>query len=130
MKLCPTATATCPNRRLNERGMTMMEVMVSILILTIALLGLLSMGMVALDGNRWSHNSTKSTQLVQEKMEGLRTSKDPESGHETVGDITLTWEVSTVGSHLKRIAVSAAWENDREITERNSMTSYLMTDGI
>ena len=43
--------ATKKNIRLNEQGITIMEVLIAMIILSLSLLLLLNMAMVALDGN-------------------------------------------------------------------------------
>ena len=50
----------------NEDGFTILEVMTSMLIMAFALLLLLHLAMIALDGNKWASSTTSSTQLMQE----------------------------------------------------------------
>ena len=62
--------------RKNERGITILEVLIAMIILSFSLLLLLNMAMVALDGNDWSNKTTVATQLMQQKLEQLRSVKD------------------------------------------------------
>ena len=113
-------------RRLkSEAGISLLEVMISVVILTIALLGLLGMGMVALEGNQWANYSTKSTQLVQQKLEELRASINPESGSEDIDDIHLVWSVGDAGSNLKKVTVKATWVNQRKENQSNALSTLM-----
>ncbi|MEE8577304.1 MAG: prepilin-type N-terminal cleavage/methylation domain-containing protein, partial [candidate division Zixibacteria bacterium] len=56
----------------NQEGVTLLEVLIAMIILSVSLLLLLNMAMVALDGNDWANNTTIATQLMQQKLEQLR----------------------------------------------------------
>ena len=49
----------------SDEGFTILEVMVALIILSVSLLMLLHMAMIAIDGNDWSNQATRSTQLLQ-----------------------------------------------------------------
>jgi len=113
-----------------QDGVTILEVMISMLILSIALLGLLGMGMTAMEGNQWSNYSTKSTQLLQQKIEQLRNTDSPQSGSEQIDDITLNWTVGNAGSHLRSVDITANWVNQRQQSVSNSLSTLIKTDSI
>jgi prepilin-type N-terminal cleavage/methylation domain-containing protein len=113
-----------------NNGFTLLEVMVSMVILTLSLLLLLNMAMIAMEGNDWSNQATASTQLIQEKLEQLRTDVILTSGSDTVGTIARSWNVYSVASHLRRIDITAKWQNQRGDVLQNSMTAYVRTDSI
>jgi Tfp pilus assembly protein PilV len=108
-----------------NEGFTILEVMVSIIILTMSLLFLLNMAMVALDANDWSNKATLSTQLIQEKLEELRTSMSLTSGIDTVNTIERVWKVSQVNPHLNQVDISATWENNRGDEIQNNITTFI-----
>jgi prepilin-type N-terminal cleavage/methylation domain-containing protein len=114
----------------NQKGFTLLEVMVSMIILSLSLLLLLNMSMIAMEGNDWSNNATASTQLLQEKLEQLRTDMNLTSGSDSVNNIARNWTVSTVANHLRRVDITASWLNQRGDTLSNSMTAYVRTDSI
>ncbi len=114
----------------NNEGFTLLEVMVAIIILTLSLLLLLNMAMIALDGNDWSNNATASTQLIQEKLEELRTDRNFNSGSDTVSNIIRDWTITTAASHLRRVDITASWINRRGDTLENSITAYIRSDSI
>ncbi len=113
-----------------NNGFTIIEVLVSVIILTLSLLMLLNMAMIALDGNDWSNQATRSTQLIQQKIEELRTSKNFVSGVDSVNSIQRAWTVSNPSSHLRRVDITASWRNRRGVILQNSMTSFIRSDSI
>ncbi|MEA3297422.1 MAG: prepilin-type N-terminal cleavage/methylation domain-containing protein [candidate division Zixibacteria bacterium] len=114
----------------NQNGITLLEVMIAMIILSMSLLLLLNMAMVALDGNDWSQNTTQATQLIQEKLEQLRTSAAPTSGSDSSSDFSRSWTVTDVGNHLRQVDVQVVWEDIRQSTKINSMTAFIKTDSI
>ena len=112
----------------NNSGFTILEVIIAILILSMSLLLLLNMAMVALDGNDWSNRTTNATQLIQEKLEQLRSNSSPAGGNDVVNGVTRTWVVSDAGNHLRRIDISVQWEDVKSQDHTNSITTYIRTD--
>jgi len=114
----------------NQDGFTILEVMVAMIILSMSLLLLLNMAMIALDGNDWSHQATQSTQLLQEKLEELRTDMNLNSGIDTVNNIERNWTVSNSANHLRRVDITASWQNRRGDVLQNSITAFIRTDSL
>jgi len=112
----------------NYSGFTILEVVIALLILSMSLLLLLNMAMVALDGNDWSHKTTNATQLIQEKLEQLRSTTNPAGGNDVVNGVTRTWVVSNAGNHLRRIDISVQWQDVKAQAHTNSITTYIRTD--
>ncbi|MCK4606185.1 MAG: prepilin-type N-terminal cleavage/methylation domain-containing protein [candidate division Zixibacteria bacterium] len=113
-----------------QEGLTLLEVLVAMIILSMSLLMLLNMVMIALDGNDWSKNTTVATQLIQEKLEQLRASSNPGNGSDVVADFSRTWSVSSPGNHLRKVDIVVSWENIRGHGKADSMTAYFRTDSI
>jgi len=111
-------------------GFTILEVMVSILILTLSLVLLLNMAMVALQANDWSNKATLSTQIIQEKLEELRGTMNLVNGIDTIGNVERQWTIDSVNNHLRRVNIVASWINGRGDTLQNSMTTYIRTPFI
>jgi len=116
----------------NEKGITILEVLIAMIILSMALLLLLNMAMVALDGNDWSNKTTIATNLLQEKIEQLRGLDDLPIGtySDTIGDVVRSWQVVSAGNYLRQVDVLVIWEDIRSQTKTNSMTTYIRTDSI
>lgn len=112
----------------NEHGFTILEVMTSMFIMAFALLLLLHLAMIALDGNKWASSTTNSTQLLQEKLEELRNTSNPTAGTDTVGDVVRVWQVSTAASHLRRIDVSATWLDMDSVSQSYSISTLVKSN--
>ena len=112
----------------NQSGFTILEVLIALLILSMALLLLLNMAMVALDGNDWSNKTTNATQLIQEKLEELRSTSNPAGGADTVGNVVRSWTVTSAGNHLRRVDIMVEWDDIKTKAHTNSITTYLRTD--
>jgi Tfp pilus assembly protein PilV len=113
---------------MNEEGFTLLEVMTSMFIMSFSLLLLLHLAMVALDGNQWASGTTSSTQLLQQKLEHLRSMASPTSGADTVGEVMRQWEVTTAGTHLRQIVMTASWLTPDSITQSYTITTLMKTD--
>ncbi len=116
----------------NTKGITILEVLIAMIILSMALLLLLNMAMVALDGNDWSNKTTIATNLLQEKIEQFRgmSSLPAGSGTDTVGEIVRNWTITNAGSHLRQVDVQVVWEDIKAQTKTNSMTTFIRTDSL
>jgi len=116
----------------NEKGITILEVLIAIIILSMALLLLMNMAMVALDGNDWSNKTTIATNLLQEKIEQFRGLNNLPfgSGSDTVGEVVRTWQISSAGNHLRQVDVQVLWEDIKAQAKTNSMTTFIRTDSL
>ncbi|MCK5126217.1 MAG: type II secretion system protein [candidate division Zixibacteria bacterium] len=111
-----------------EDGFTLLEVMTSMFIMSFSMLILLHLAMIAVDGNTWASGTTSSTQLLQEKLEDLRSQANPASGADTVNDIIRNWTVSTVATHLRQVTLSATWYSPDSVGQTYTINSYIKTD--
>lgn len=109
----------------NQDGLTLLEVLIAMLILSLSLLLLLNMAMVALDGNDWANKTTLATHLMQEKLEQLRSSNNPTSGADTSRGVSRTWTVNSAGTNLNEINIKVGWEDVRGNAKHDSLTAYL-----
>jgi len=119
------------NRRItNQSGLTLLEVMIAMVIMTISLLLLLNMAMVALDGNDWSNKITIANQVMQEKLEQLRNTPMPAGGNDTILRVTRNWRVTNAGNHLRKVDIFVTWEDIRANSVSDSMTAFIKTDSV
>jgi len=120
-------------RLASKAGFSMLEVLISMIILTMALLVLLNMAMVALDGNDWSNKTTIATQLLQEKFEELRSYPDLNSsfnGSDTVNGTIRQWNIQTAANFLREVEIRVQWESVRGDTQADTMWAYVRTDSL
>ena len=118
-------------KKIDQDGFTILEVLVAMIILSMSLLLLLNMAMVALDGNDWSNNTTRATQLLQEKLEQLRSMPNNlTAGSDSAGGLARQWTVDNIGSHLRQVNVTVIWTDIRSNTKSTSMSTFVKTDSI
>lgn len=110
--------------------MTLLEVLVAMIIMSVSLLMLLNMAMIALDGNDWANKTTIATQAMQQKMEQIRASGDFSDGSDTVDGIARSWEVTHADNHLRKVEVSVKWTDIRAQERGSVLTSFIRTDSI
>lgn len=99
----------------NHKGFTLVEIMVAMFILTIALLGLISVTVIVIKGNSFSKTITTATTLAKDKLEQLKNT-DYDSlagGADTVESIyTRTWTITnnSPAAGMKTIQVIVVWD--------------------
>ena len=117
-------------RMRNQKGLTLLEVLISMVIISIALILLLNMAMIALHSNDWSNKATFASQLLQQKLEQLRNTSMPADGTDSSNGVALSWTVTDVGSHLRQVSIVATWEDIKANQVSNSVTTYIKTDSV
>jgi len=121
---------------LNAKGMSMIEVLVSMVILAVGLLGLAPLIMISIYGNTYSSDMTQANALAQQEVETLVNWSD----YGTLPMVSVTDSVAgvfkvtrTVTDHansadvpvgLVQIAVVISWR-DKKAQDRNVFYSTL-----
>src|SRR3972149_2969128 len=101
-------------KKQGQRGFTLLETLISLCILSVALLGMSSMVFSVIRATAQSKEMTTATTLLQDKMENLKNTSISSltSGNDSasLGNITYLrqWVISTVGN-LKTISVTVNW---------------------
>ncbi len=114
----------------NQAGISLLEVLIAMIILSMALLVLLNMAMIALDGNDWSNNTTLATQLMQQKLEQIRSTQNFSNGADTAEGMVRNWMITDAGAHLKKAQVTIVWEDVRANQMTNTMTAFIKSDSL
>lgn len=106
-------------RRGSERGFTMVEVLIAILLTAIAVIGIIGLFVSQTRASGRSRHQTEAAALAADKMEKLRTVSAPTSGSEsgldvqgkTGGIYERAWTVTTAGG-LTSLTVRVGWDED------------------
>jgi type IV pilus assembly protein PilV len=104
-------------RSKDERGFTLLEVMIALVVLSIGLLGLASLQIMAIKGNSFGQQMTVASTLAQNQLEQLRrTSGALADGNDTVTDqngitYTRTWTVTpnTPQQGATTVLITISW---------------------
>ena len=108
-----------------DKGFTLVEVLIAILILTFGLLGMASLTVAIIKGNKLSADLTIATVLAQDKMEDVRrlgysgTPAADDTTTDDYGDITgyalykrvTVTDVDNPAVGMKTITVTAYWKD-------------------
>ncbi|HOP06056.1 MAG TPA: prepilin-type N-terminal cleavage/methylation domain-containing protein [candidate division Zixibacteria bacterium] len=119
-----------PKIKRAEKGLTILEVLIAMVIMSVALLLLINMGMVALSGNDWSNKTTTAVQLLQQKLEELQGDPDPDSGSDEIDEFNRKWVVSFEENYLRRVQISVAWTDIQGSDRSESLTALIKSDSI
>lgn len=114
----------------NQRGVSLLEVLVAMLILSMSLMMLLNLSMIALDANEWSNNSTRAAQMLQQKLEEIRGSEDFTSGSDSANGIARTWTVTNIGNHLRQVDVQVTWEDMQANSKTSAIRAYVRSEAL
>ncbi len=115
-------------RKIDEKGITLLETMIAMLIISFAFMFLMQMAVVAIDGNQWASETTRCTQLLQDKLEQLRSESNPVSGQDTVGTVSRSWHVTTVAPHLRQVQMKTGWITPDSVVTNYAITTLIKTE--
>jgi type IV pilus assembly protein PilV len=98
-------------RMRNNKGFTLIEIMIAIFILVVALLGVAGVTVSVINGNAFSKEITSASTLAQDKMEELKDTAygSIASGSDTNSIYTRTWTVTSPITDSKTIVVVVSW---------------------
>lgn len=102
---------------MNNKGFTLIEVLIGLVILAIGLLAVAGMQITSIKGNTFSNNLTQATVFAQDKLEYLKnlpyTHADLSVGtkNEAISGTIFSrlWEVTDTTSTMKMITVTVQW---------------------
>ena len=105
--------------RTREDGFTLIEVMISILLTAVAVIGIMALYMTETRASAYSRHATEATVLATDKLEQLRTLLTPASGTETglnslgqSGGIFGRASTVTTGTSYIDLKVVVDWSED------------------
>ena len=106
----------------NDKGFTLIEVMIAILLTVIAIIGILAMYMSGSRSASYTRHTTEAATLANDKLEELRTTTTPAAGTQTTidglgragGIFERHWTVTTVGTSYQDITVYVGWDEDEQ----------------
>jgi len=122
--------------RKNEKGFTLIEVMISMVILAIGILGLAPLMVLSIYSNTYSQDLTRATSVAQDRIEQLKNqgnfvSMPYDEGPTTVyGTYNRTIRVDdtstdgTVPAGVYRIKVTIAWTDDKGMARSVDYYTY------
>ena len=120
----------------NQKGMTLLEVMISMLILTFGVLGLAPMIVISMYGNSYSNQVTVADAIAMDRFEEIKTwyHISPLPHSETVNNVqgiftrqTLINDATTdasIPSGVYEIQVNVTWTDQKQLPRSVSYFTY------
>ena len=111
-------------RKRSQAGFTMVEVMVSVLLTAIAVVGIVGLYRVQARSSGYSRRSTEASVLAADKMEQLRTVLTPATGSESgidsrgvvgAGPFDRAWTVTQPVATQWKLQVDVSWDDDGQM---------------
>jgi len=119
-------------RMKDQKGFTLLEVLISIIILSVALLALAGLQIISIRGNSFGGTMTEAVTLARDKIEDLK--KDDWSSVATGDDFPVVrgvtynrnWAVQLVGhGQTKEVAVTISWDNgNHQVSLATTLADY------
>ena len=104
------------NRQRDQKGFTLLEFLIAVMILSVGLLGMASLTGAMINFNRTAYNSTKAVTLAEEKMEELRNLNyqsltSLSSSYDSDSIFTRTWTLTAdvPDDNMTTIEVTVTW---------------------
>ncbi len=115
----------------SESGITLIEGMAGMIILSVGLLALLPMATLAVSTNQLSRDTADAAELLQNQIEKLRnapvladgSATDPETG------MYSHWWLETDPTGLQKVHVEVTWYTDMGVARLQRATTFLYRSG-
>ena len=108
-----------------NKGLTLLEVMVAMIIFSVGFMCLLPMIITAIEGNEFADAYTKATNYNQAKAEELKATHSflagDSIGTDTVENMTRTWELTNQSTHYWKMTVVTTWQGHDGRTHQCSL---------
>lgn len=113
--------------RANQRGISLIEVLAAMIILTLGLLTLLPMATLSIDANVQARDTDRVIQQIQNRIEDLRNAKVITSGSvmDTTSGMYTSWWTETVDQDLQKVIVEVTWESEQGVTRKQRGVTYM-----
>lgn len=119
--------------KMNEKGFSLIELMVAVSILAIGLLGLAGLQGTAINGNHHGNTISQATVLAQDTIEKIRntnyddinTTNFPASQTDGIFEKAILIEDDTPLNELKRVTVTVTW---RKLNKHQVVLRTIVSD--
>ena len=126
----------------NQNGVTLVEVLIALVILSIGLLALAGLQVVVIKGNAGSRNLTSAVILAEAKIEELKNdgfadlvngsfqdSNNPvDPTGQTGGIFTRSWEIADYLTDMKEITVTLTWTDS--LGDHNTSLTTVFSEAV
>jgi prepilin-type N-terminal cleavage/methylation domain-containing protein len=107
-----------------SRGLSLIEVLVSMIIFSTGLLMLIPMIITSIKGNEWADMTTKAAHHIQAKIEEIKNTHDWTAGRDSPEGMDRIWIIKDYGTFLKKLTVKMNWVDKDSIQHSDSIITY------
>lgn len=113
--------------RRNESGISLIEGMAGMIMLSLGLLTLLPLATISLSGNELARDTADAAAVMQNQIERLRNQDVITDGSETDPETGMYshWWVETDPNGLKKVNVEVIWYTDLGVARYQKATTYI-----
>lgn len=124
----------------NDRGISLLEVLVAMTILAIGLLGLAPFMVISIEANSASKNAATASMIARDKIEFLETNPslatfatseietNVREGFDRTTVITTPASDTTVPNGLVRATVNVSWTDDIGVSRQTTVSTFLQDE--
>ncbi|MBD3297388.1 MAG: hypothetical protein GF341_01940 [candidate division Zixibacteria bacterium] len=111
-------------------GITLIEVLASMIILSLGLLTLLPMATLSIDANNQARSTDRVISHIQNKIEELRNTPNIQAGVEvdSVSGMQTSWWSVDEAQDLKKVIVEVTWQDGVDVERRQRGVTYMYKD--
>jgi prepilin-type N-terminal cleavage/methylation domain-containing protein len=117
----------------NQKGFTLLEVMISVIILSVALLALAGLQIISIRGNSFGGTMTEAVTLARDKIEDLKKDNWDNLAAGNYNDTPVVrginyvrnWTVGAPANEMKEVTVSVSWDNgNHQVSLATTLANY------
>jgi prepilin-type N-terminal cleavage/methylation domain-containing protein len=108
----------------SQKGISLIEVMASMVIFAVGLLMLIPLILTSITANEFADDMSKATLYAQQKMEVLKNTSALNSGNDVIDGMNRTWAVEDVATSLKKITITVNWQDARSRSHQIQTITY------
>ena len=107
-----------------DRGLTLLEVLASMVIFATGLLMMVPMIVTSIKGNEFADMTTMAAHHIQAKMEEIKNTHVFTSGSDSPDGMSRVWTVEDYGTRLKKITLQMNWLDEDSLQHNNVVVTY------
>ncbi|GAB4316939.1 MAG: hypothetical protein Kow0074_05220 [Candidatus Zixiibacteriota bacterium] len=114
----------------SDHGITLIEVLASMIILSLGLLTLLPMATLSIDANNQARDTDWVISHIQNKIEELRNTDSIIAGIsvDSASGMQTSWWTVDEAQELKKVIVEVTWVDDANVERRHRGVTYMYKD--
>jgi type IV pilus assembly protein PilV len=113
--------------RLDQSGITLVEVLAAVTVLSLGLLALMPMAVTSIVSNEFARDTRGAMEQIENRIERFRIADSVVAGSEldTASGLYASWWAENEGTGLKKVIVDVSWTSDGGAVHHQRGTTYI-----